>query len=289
MAAEYYRVHNPKAIVKNNLGPRLIQSLKKVNQNLRYVKELNDEIFEQYFRALQTRLREVVKDSKMDIDSKNVSELVKDLEYLNEDPKFLSLVLSFFLQQLEIETDFSNLEETIETSSFNDCKELRHLGYYVAKSCSDILGHDEAVDLWKRMVALHHRDWKNEFEAFMKSPAAANRKEITVRERSEMMVKNWKDYGLADFARIVLDDDKVLFRFDSCLTPETLAEFDDPEWAYLSSCYMTDAPEFNFGPQRLRRTQTLHTASFCDEMYWDPKVHDDPEQPSLEFTAKLGK
>jgi hypothetical protein len=81
----------------------------------------------------------------------------------------------------------------------------------------------------------------------------------------------------------------VLYRFDSCLTHEVLKDLNDPDWAYLSSCYNTDHPGFNtVAIPCLRRTQTLHHADFCDELYWIPDVHTDPEQPTLEFTRKLG-
>jgi len=39
----------------------------------------------------------------------------------------------------------------------------------------------------------------------------------------------------------------------------------------------------------MRRTQTLHHGDFCDDLYWNNVVHPNAEQPSLEFTKKLGK
>jgi hypothetical protein len=82
----------------------------------------------------------------------------------------------------------------------------------------------------------------------------------------------------------------VLFRFDRCLTHEALRDLNDPDIAYLASCYIGDAEEFNPGRTRyVRRTQTLHHGDFCDELYWDVDFHTDPEQPSLEFTRMLGK
>ncbi len=82
----------------------------------------------------------------------------------------------------------------------------------------------------------------------------------------------------------------VLYRFDNCLTHEALRDLNDPDIAYLASCYVGDAEEFNTGRTRyLRRTQTLHHGDFCDELYWDVDFHTDPEQPSLEFTRMLGK
>jgi hypothetical protein len=39
----------------------------------------------------------------------------------------------------------------------------------------------------------------------------------------------------------------------------------------------------------MRRTQTLHHAPFCDELYWNNYVHPNTEHPSLEFIEKIGK
>jgi hypothetical protein len=103
-------------------------------------------------------------------------------------------------------------------------------------------------------------------------------------ERSDRAIKRWTETGLGNFTRVIFDNHKILYKFDKCMTPEVLKELNDPEFAYLCSCYVGDAPDFNFGNQFLRRTQTLHHGSFCDELYWDPRVHDDPEQPPLEFT-----
>jgi len=84
--------------------------------------------------------------------------------------------------------------------------------------------------------------------------------------------------GLADFVVAAFDDDKILYRFDRCLTPEALKDFGDPDFAYLCSCYIGDAEGFNAGKTiHLRRTQTLHHGDFCDELYWDSHVHADGE------------
>jgi hypothetical protein len=287
MSGESYKAYNPESMQIYKLGDRLKQSFNKVNKIHGYVKEINSDLFEKYSQAFKRKLSEVVKDSNRGIDSNAVVELTKDLEYLDNNPEFVTLVMRYFMYELELETDFKDLAGEFEVTSFNDVREVRRLGYYLAKSCADIMGHDEGVKLWKKIVALQHRDLKIEIEAAMNKQEKPP--QITMRERGDRFVKNWIDYGLADFARLDMDDHMVLFRFDKCLTPETMKELNDPEWAYLSSCYITDAPEFNFGPQRLRRTQTLHTASFCDEFYWDPNVYENPEQPSLELTENLGR
>ncbi len=270
------------------LDERLKQSFKKVDMIHKYVKEINPDIFIRYSEAFQARVLNVIKGRKNIVNPSTISELFKDFENLKVNHELVSLVVDYFLHELEIEPDFKNLDENIEVFSFNDIRELRRLSYYLAKSCSDIVEEEEGVDFWKRIVSLQHRDLKAEIEAALKEQEKSGAAEITVKERSDQMVKNWVDYGLVDFARVIMDEHKVLFRFDRCLTPEAMKELNDPKWAYLSSCYITDAPEFNYGKLRLRRTQTLHTAPFCDEFYWNPRVHEDPDQPSLEYTRKLG-
>ncbi|MFW9793679.1 MAG: hypothetical protein ACFFEE_05230 [Candidatus Thorarchaeota archaeon] len=288
MVGEYYKAYNPRSMQKYKLGRRLEQSFKKVNSIYRFVEEIDSDILTRYSDSFRKRLSDVVTEKKRNIGVDTFTNMIKDLAYLKDNPDLVSLIVSYFLHELEIEIDFEDIDSNIEVSSFNDVRELRRLGYYLAKSCADILGHEKGVEFWKKIVALQHRDWKLGVEAAMKEQANSELKKVTMSQRSEGMIKNWIDYGLADFARLIIDDNKVHFRFDSCLTPATMKELNDPEWAYLSSCYVTDAPEYNYGPQRLRRTQTLHNATFCDEFYWDPSAYDNPEQPSLEFTKKLG-
>lgn len=71
---------------------------------------------------------------------------------------------------------------------------------------------------------------------------------------------------------------------------EVLKDFNDPDIAYLCSCYLRDSPSNNEGYiVHMRKTQTLHHAKFCDEFYWNNYVHPDAEQPSLEFVENMGK
>ena len=80
----------------------------------------------------------------------------------------------------------------------------------------------------------------------------------------------------------------LLGKFDKCVVHESLKNVSDPELAYLVTCYsgMVSGNRRNQNIQ-MRRTQTLFSGEFCDELYWDPKIHKDPEQPSLEVSRNL--
>ena len=109
-------------------------------------------------------------------------------------------------------------------------------------------------------------------------------------ETHKNAVNYWCEIGLADFASCVLDDYKIVYRFDSCITHEALKDLNDPDIAYLCSCYIGDVSSYHWNDTTpFRRTQTLHHGDFCDELYWNRYVYSNPEQPSLEFTRNIGK
>ena len=91
-----------------------------------------------------------------------------------------------------------------------------------------------------------------------------------------------------EFGVVDVYEAAFLAKFDRCVSHESMKHVKDQELAYYAVCYP--------GPRLLehahqdismRRTQTLFTADFCDELRWDRHVHDEPEQPSLEFSRKI--
>ena len=129
-----------------------------------------------------------------------------------------------------------------------------------------------------------------ELSSNIKIKKPKNPKKVTILDLNKRYIESWCKSGLVDFTSCIIDDYKVVYRFDKCLTPEALKDYKDPDIAYLSSCYLVDIPEFNESKIiHLRRTQTLHHADFCDEFYWNNYVYPDEEQPSLEFVETMGK
>ena len=124
-------------------------------------------------------------------------------------------------------------------------------------------------------------------EASKKKPPQSD---LTITKFQKNVTKSWCDYGMADFTSCVLDENMIVFRFDSCFAHDVLKDFNDPDIAYYASCYGADLPAFNEGRfLKLRRTQTLHHDDFCDELYWDARVHDNPKHPSIDFISNMGK
>ncbi len=285
MKVDSYKAYNPEGLIKFKLSKRLTDSYSKINDILRWTEELRPDILMEFIAAFQRRISEVIGDRLIEIDWDQVSCLVEKMEYLKNNPELTMLLTKYTIHQLELPNDFGNLDQDIEVTSFNHAKENERLRYYIAKGCPELLGEDEGAKFWKDIISLMLRDEKQKYETKVKENP--ERKESSMIERSDGSIRWWSEIGLGNFTRVIMDDHKILYRFDRCITHEVLKDLKDQKWAYLSSCYIGDAPNYNFRSHYMKRTQTLHTAPFCDEMYWDPKVHDEPEQPSLEFTESL--
>lgn len=286
MKAESWKAYNPDAIIRTKLGERLQISYKKTNTILGYVKEINEDIFDDFVSAFQDRI-DFVRGTEGTIDLESVSELIRDFDHLKNNDGLTILITQYVFYHLKIPLELKRFDKEIVVTSFNDACENERLMYYLAKAGADVVGVEEGIEFWKKVVALRLRDDKIKYEMKIKEREKSGEKGPTMIEISEGSIKRWTEIGLGDFTRIIMDDHKILYRFDKCVTHEVLKDLNDPEYAYISSCYIGDAPEFNFSNKYLRRTQTLHTAPFCDELYWDRRVHNDPEQPSLDYTKNL--
>ena len=291
MKVKTYQAFNPNAPVELDLGETLQQALTGANRTLTYIEEIRPEIKTAYISALKKRLADTVQDFSLEAASFDPGGLSQDLKHMRDDADLQNLILQFVCKQFDLPRDFTLGPDKVEVSSLNYFKSFARLSYHRTKACADVLGDESGIQLWKGIIARLLQDAKVKQERDQRQRAERGEQEPTLAETRERSIQQWTEMGLADFTAAIFDDEKVLYRFDRCLVPEALKDFEDPDFAYLCYCYTGDAEGFNAGRAiHLRRTQTLHHSDFCDEFYWDSRVHaEPPEQPSLEFTSKLGK
>jgi hypothetical protein len=216
----------------------------------------------------------------------NWESMRENLEILQNYPELEKLIFLYICKTLRLPENYVSDQGEIELGYFDWFKALRRPSYYLVRTLADIYGKEKGIEIYKQIVPYYIEEIKSKNDR--KKPEEP--KSVNILDQNERQIKAWCESGLADFAVCIFDDYKLVYRFDSCLTPEALKEFNDPDIAYLSSCYITDHPDWNKGNIiHLRRTQTLHHAPFCDEFYWNNHVHPDAKQPSLDFTEKMGK
>jgi len=290
MYVKNYRVFNPDALVELDISETIKQAFARTDQILVHVGTIRPEVTAEYSLALKMRLLDVVQDASVDSSSFELGDMSDGLEPLKDHLGLQDLIFRFVGMHLELAQDYQlRPDETVQVTSLNHAKAFERLSYHRTKACADVLGDEQGVQLWKAVVARLLEDEKIEYERAKQERVERGEDEPTSAEIIERAIKRWTEIGLGDFTVVVFDDSKTLYRFDSCLTHEALKDSNDPDFAYLCSCYIGDAEGYNFCNRYLRRTQTLHHGDFCDELYWDPRVYHDPRQPSLEFTQKLGK
>ena len=290
MKVTEYKVCNPEKLVKINIYKRIHEILTRVNQQLKYVEDLKPEIYADFVKALCKNLEYEVGEFQIESQPLDEARIFKDLDTINQHLELKDLSLSFIFKHLNFLHKYQDGVDEIEVQTFNNIAVYERLTYHCAKSCIDVLGEEEGISLWKTLVKRRVEEDNIEYEKRKQEYIAQGKKIHTCKECVPLNVEFWTEQGLADFVVAVLDEHKVLYRFDRCLVPEALKDVNNPDLAYLSTCYVGDIPEFNIGKIRgLRRTQTLHHGDFCDELYWDMDFHDNPKQPSLEFTRKLAE
>jgi hypothetical protein len=165
-----------------------------------------------------------------------------------------------------------------EQLKYYDILRAKHmLLYHRISALVEILGREDGIQFYKDFV--HH--WGKEMAK--KTPVARN-----IQDVMNSSVKFWKESNAFEFGVVYLDDHQFLAKFDKCVWHESMKHVDDQELAYYTVCY--PGPRLGRYYRQnvwLRRSVTLFTGDFCDELRWDRNVHDEPAQPSLEFSRKI--
>jgi hypothetical protein len=282
MADKYYSCFKEVVKVDFNLNNYMIEHLKKTDTIITQLIKIKNEILTEYTDALQKRLVAEVGKYSIDTNSINFDESNNELFYLEKNPQLKKLIINYLAKRIALPVDTKISSELTKFSNLAMFKAYHALSYYRVKALTDVLGKEDGLKLYIKVLNLFVKEWFKDEEI---NP------DQTVKSRNERAVKNWCKYGVGDFTFTFIDNDQVIYRFDKCVTHEALKEFNDPDIAYASSCLMGDVEEWNKKDViHLRRTQTLHHAEFCDELYWDSRVHTTPpEQPTLDFTKNIGK
>jgi len=259
---------------------------RRVDSVTKFFKLIHPEDLNLYISNLKDKFDEIVGDYRFNTDAFDWKIIREELEILPNFPDLEKLVFHYICKTIKLPDNYTSDQGEIELGYFDRIKALERTSYFLVKTLADTYGEKIGTEIYKQIVPFLLEEMRSKDT----TEKPEDLKSVTILDSNKRSIESWCKSGLADFSFCIFDDYKVVYRFDSCLTPEALKEFNDPDIAYLSSCYIGDVPEFNEGRSiNLRRTQTLHHAKFCDELYSNNHVHPDTEQPSLDFTENIGK
>ncbi len=281
MKMKNHKCYNPKAETEVDPVNWIQSQLGSMNSVLKHLTEIKPEFVEKYVQHLIKRVKNALESIGEKEGYFDFPEIEEKFDFLDKYPELRKLTRKFILTHANPMKKSSNDPKKYLVYGFNHSMAFRRISYHRVKSFAELLGKEEGVKLFTEILTRIIR------EVSKKRP---EEEDITNRKYCEKAIKSWCDYGMADFASCELDEHMMVFRFDSCFAHEVLKDFNDPDIAYYASCYGADLPVFNEGRIiRVRRSQTLHHAPFCDELYWDSRVHKNPEMPSIDFTKNIGK
>lgn len=270
---EIYKNYDTEARTEIVLPEYLTRKLFRMNTMLEFFDQERQEIVTDFVSKLSQRLAEELKDD-MSRDLDYFKEAATELRSLTKHGGLFTLSLRFLLNILEIPVELPS-DGRVEVSLLSTEKADSLIPYFCIKILVEMLGREAGIQLYKGYV---------DYLAEVSPP----RKLKDFREARVSWIKGMADSGGFDFAVLDLDENKFLAKFDRCVCHEALKDEDDPELGYLVVCY----PGWWVGQQqdwcvRMRRTQTLFSGDFCDELYWNRHIHDEPEQPSLDLSSRL--
>jgi hypothetical protein len=260
--------------------------MRRVDIALKALKEMNPEDMTRFIAQLKDNFVEDTDGYHIDKQLFDWKAIREKLEILPNFPELETSVFLYICKTLKVPQNYTPDQGEIELLYYDRIKAVESLTYHIVKTFTDVYGREEGIEIYKEIVPFFIRDMKQENpEDLPEDP-----KTKTVHKMVEGAIESWRVHGLADFSYCILDDYRVIYRFDKCLIPEVLREYNDPDLAYLASCYIGDNPEWTKDRViHMRRTQTLQHSEFCDELYWNNLAHPDAEQPDLEFTKNIGK
>ncbi|NPE09345.1 MAG: hypothetical protein GNW80_13750 [Asgard group archaeon] len=280
MEIKTHKCHNTKAEYEENPNEFLKNQFGTMNSVIKFLSEFKPKIVEDYIQHLIKRIKNAI-DSIEKKDGNYDFSVEEKFEFLDKYPELRKLSQEFLLLHLNPIMKSSTDPQKHTVYGFNHSMAFRRISYHRVKSFTEMLGKEEGIKLYTKILTRMIE------VARKKNP---EKSDVSIAKFQKRATKSWCDYGMADFTSCVLEENMIVFRFDSCFAHDVLKDFNDPDIAYYASCYVADLPAFNEGRfLKLRRTQTLHHDDFCDELYWDARAHDNPKHPSIDFISNMGK
>jgi hypothetical protein len=242
-----------------------------------YINSNKPDILNKFLNIVEAKYSKEIGNASFELSDLGFDKIDNDQTLLSSHPRFKNLSLQIIMKYLPLRDDYI-LSEKLEPIKWVDhCRAKYTLLYHRITALVEILGRDAGIEFFKEYV--HFRG---------KELAKKHKRNFAIEQARENFVKSWKESNGFEFGVVDFDKAKFLAKFDRCVSHESMKHVEDQELAYYAVCYSGPIiSEYLNENVSMRRSVTLFTGDFCDELYWDRKVHDQPEQPSHEFSRKI--
>ena len=274
---EYYKTYDDDAKGNVNLEEQIRDWLWNMDLMIEFIKSNRPEILDSFLKICETKYSNELKQTTFDLSEFGFDKIANDQSLLNQYTALKSLGLQVIMKYIPMREDYL-LSEKKEPIRYLDYLRAKHLLlYHRISALVEILGRNPGIECYKEFVQF----WGKELAKKEIDP-------VTITEARQSFVRFWKESGGFNFGVIDINDNAFLAKFDKCVWHESMKHVTDQELAYYTVCYpgprLRRHADYNVW---LRRSVTLFSGEFCDELRWDRHVHDEPEQPSHEFSRRI--
>jgi hypothetical protein len=274
---EYYGTYDEDASGEINIEGQIRDFLWTMELMFDYVESNRPEILEEFLETIDGKSVRELEGTSFVLRGVGFDKLADDQTLLSSHPQFKDQSLRIIMKYIPLREGYILSEENERVRWIDYCRAKYTLLYHQITTLVEILGRKPGIDFYKNFVQF----WGKEL-------AKKGMGKHTIEQVRENRVKAWSEGGAMEFGVVDVYEAAFLAKFDRCVSHESMKHVEDKELAYYAVCY-PGAKLLDYVHQNIsmRRTQTLFTADFCDELRWDRHIHDEPEQPSLEFSRKL--
>lgn len=273
---EYYANYDPDSSGEVNLEGHILDWLRTMELMVEFVKFGKPEILDLFLETVAGKYRSDLGQDLQVLSDLGLDRILEDESVLGFYESLKDLALQLIMKNIPFREGYFLSEEKEAIRWFDYCRAKYMLLYHGIATLVEILGREQGVAYYKDFV-----------EHWGKELARKGKSTITLAESREAWVKSWASGGM-NFGVVDFDNHMYLCKFDKCVSHESMKHVEDQELADYVVCY--PAPRIQrhtLENVRLRRSVTLFIGDFCDELRWDPNAHDEPEQPSHEFSRKI--
>ena len=242
-----------------------------------YIERNQPEILEEFLEKVEGKYVRELENTSIALEDVGFDKIANDETLLGSHPDFKDQGLRIIMKYIPLNEGYRLSEENDTIRWIDYCRAKYTLQYHQITSLVEILGREVGIDSFKDFVQF----WGREL-------AKKGKGSHTIEQVRENRVKAWSEGGAMEFGVVDVYEAAFLAKFDRCVSHESMKHVEDQELAYYAVCYPGPRLlEYAHQDISMRRTQTLFTADFCDELRWDRHIHDEPEQPSLEFSRRI--
>jgi hypothetical protein len=273
---DYYGNYDPDSGDEIDIEGQIRDWLGTMDLLVKFVSNKKPEILDSFVAEVACKCKSELSSQSYALSDVGLDKLLKDPSILGSHEELKDFSLQLIMKYIPFKEGYTLGEEKAPIRWFDYCQAKYLLVYHGLTSLVDILGREDGIQFYKDFVETRAKELAK--NGLVKVPFKDARKE---------RVKSWSQGGM-EFGVVDFDEYMYLCKFDKCVSHESMKHVEDQEVAYYAVCY--SAPRIMkhlLENIRLRRSVTLFTGDFCDELRWDPNVHDDPAQPSHEFSRKI--